>query len=116
MISNLHKPNEPVIVINPTNTDILLVAASNLNNYFTSNNGGESWDVFQLESTFGVWGDPALAVDTAGNFYFFHSVDDGKTWMDEELELTSVPGGWAYSILGIYRCNGLPITLCDYIS
>ncbi len=245
MISNINNPNEPAIVLNPSNPEIML-AASNLNNYFTSKDGGKSWNIFKLRSSLGVWGDPALAVDTAGNFYFFHlsnpeegnwidrivcqksndngqtwsngtytglnglkvqdkewpvinrknnhiyvswtqfdkygsedpldsslilfsksidgaqswsdplrinkwagdcidddntvegavpaigpdgeiyvswlgpkglvfnrSLDEGESWMDEEFELTDVPGGWAFSVPGIYRCNGLPITLCD---
>lgn len=44
---------------------------------------------------------------------FDRSLDGGETWLEEDIFVTSVPGGWDYSIPGIYRCNGLPVTLCD---
>jgi hypothetical protein len=98
MISNQFSPNEPSIMMNPANTDIL-VAGANLNNYYTSSDGGLSWDTNTLTSSFGVWGDPVIDVDQDGNFYFFHlsnpasgnwidrivcqkSTDNGSTWND----------------------------------
>jgi hypothetical protein len=44
---------------------------------------------------------------------FDKSYDDGITWMNNDKYVTSVPGGWAYSVPGIYRANGLPVTVCD---
>ncbi|MBN3034716.1 MAG: T9SS type A sorting domain-containing protein [Bacteroidales bacterium] len=44
---------------------------------------------------------------------FDRSLDQGETWLDEDIFVTDFPGGWDYSIPGIYRCNGLPITECD---
>ncbi len=41
------------------------------------------------------------------------SLDGGMSWMDREFFVDSMPGGWSYEIPGIYRCNGLPVTLCD---
>lgn len=41
------------------------------------------------------------------------SNDEGETWLNEDIFIADIPGGWAYSIPGIYRCNGLPITKCD---
>lgn len=41
------------------------------------------------------------------------SLDQGLTWLDEDIYITDVPGGWAFNIPGISRCNGLPITKCD---
>ncbi len=98
MISNQNSPNEPSIKMNPLNTDIL-VAGANLNNYYTSNDGGLTWDTNTLTSSFGVWGDPVIDVDQFGDFYFFHlsnppsgnwidrivcqkSMDNGLTWND----------------------------------
>ncbi len=245
MISNAYKPNEPSIIIDPKNTNVL-VAGANLNNYYYSNDTGYTWTAQNLTSSFGVWGDPAIAVDTAGSFYFFHlsnppsgnwvdrivcqkstnkgetwsdgsfaglnrkkvqdkqwcainrnnnhiyitwtqfdiygssnprdssvilfsksvdegitwsmpirinnkagdcidddntvegavptvgpngeiyvawagpdgivfnkSEDEGDTWLKNEIKVSTMPGGWAYSIPGISRCNGLPITVCD---
>ncbi len=99
MISNQFSPNEPSIIMNPLNTDFL-VAGANLNNYYYSSDGGETWLTGVLTSSaYGVWGDPVIDVDPNGNFYFFHlsnpasgnwidrivcqkSVDNGQTWND----------------------------------
>lgn len=238
--------SEPSICMNPRNTD-QLVAGSNLNKYYISDDGGYSWSVGNLFSPeYGVWGDPCIIVDTVGDFYFLHlanpavgnwidrivsqkyffesgtwtpgtymglngskaqdkewavvdsvtntihvtwtqfdeygtsdptkfsnimyskstdggdtwsdavqineisgdcvdadettegavptmgpngeiyvawagpagivfdkSLDGGDTWLDEDIFVNSQPTGWDYSIPGIYRANGLPITCCD---
>jgi hypothetical protein len=44
---------------------------------------------------------------------FSKSVDDGDTWLTEEIEVNPMPTGWDYGIPGISRANGLPITKCD---
>lgn len=44
---------------------------------------------------------------------FDRSLDQGETWLDEDIFISDIPGGWDYSIPGISRCNGLPITVCD---
>ena len=44
---------------------------------------------------------------------FDKSLDQGETWLDNDIFVTDFPGGWAYSIPGISRCNGLPVTCCD---
>lgn len=241
--------SEPSITMNPQNTD-QLVAGSNLNKFYTSDDGGHNWSVGVLTSPqYGVWGDPVIIVDTAGDFYFFHlsnpsngnwidrivcqkfdfedyqwtdgsymglngtkaqdkewavvdsannniyvtwtqfdeygtgdpskfsnihfskstdagetwsealqineisgncvdgdettegavpavgpngeiyvawagpagivfdrSYDQGATWLDEDIFINEQPGGWDYSIPGIYRANGMPITCCDISS
>jgi hypothetical protein len=33
--------------------------------------------------------------------------------MDTNVFVSDIPGGWDYSIPGIFRCNGLPVTCCD---
>ncbi len=48
--------------------------------------------------------------------YFDKSTDGGTTWLANDLAITNVPGGWDYTIPGLYRCNGLPITVCDTAS
>ncbi len=238
-------PNEPSICMNPKNTN-QIVAGSNLNFYYYSTNGGYNWSRGTLTSTYSVWGDPCIAVDTNGHFYYGHltnlsgsyfidrivvqkstnggmnwnngaytgyippkqqdkewicvdprnnnlymtwtqfdsygssspsdssailfsrstdageswspavrinkiagdcvdegntvegavpcvgpngeiyvswsgplgivmdrSTDGGLTWLDEDIFVTSQPGGWSYSIPGISRANGLPVTVCD---
>ena len=44
---------------------------------------------------------------------FSKSLDDGVTWLSEEISINPMPTGWDYSIPGINRANGLPITKCD---
>ncbi len=238
--------SEPSICMNPKNTD-QIVAGSNLNKVYMSNDGGYTWEMDNLYSSqFGVWGDPVIICDTAGDFYFFHlsnppagnwidrivcqkydwqtgtwndgtymglngtkaqdkhwvvvdsatnilhstwtqfdqygtsspdkysnilysrsedaggtwtdavqineisgdcvdsdnttegavpaigpdgqlyvawsgpvgivfdrSLDGGNTWLDNDIPVSSQPGGWDYDIPGIYRANGLPVTCCD---
>lgn len=44
---------------------------------------------------------------------FDRSLDEGDTWLAEDIFIDSMPGGWDYSIPGIYRTNGMPVTVCD---
>ena len=224
----------------------VLIAGANLSNYYVSLDTGHTWTINSLTSSYGVWGDPAIFVDTLSNFYFIHlsnppnghwidrivcqktsdngvtfndgsytglnglknqdkawctvdrsnnhiymawtqfdsygsnlgtdssnilfsksidlgltwstpvrinhvagncidsdstvegavpaigpngeiyvgwagpnglvfnkSLDQGNTWLSNEIPVGAIPGGWDYSIPGIYRSNGLPITACD---
>jgi hypothetical protein len=43
---------------------------------------------------------------------FDKSIDGGETW-GTDIFVSDIPGGWAFNVPGIYRCNGLPITMCD---
>ena len=47
------------------------------------------------------------------SLWFNRSMDDGKTWFEKETYVASQPNGWVIDIPGIYRCNGLPVTVCD---
>jgi len=75
--------SEPSISINPRNTD-QLIAGSNINKYYISEDGGLSWVQQILTSPeYGVWGDPCIIVDTAGNFYFLHLANPANgSWID----------------------------------
>jgi hypothetical protein len=63
------------------------------------------------------------AVGAAGEVYvswagpegivFDKSLDGGESWLNNDIFVTEIPGGWTYDIPGIYRCNGLPVTVCD---
>jgi hypothetical protein len=44
---------------------------------------------------------------------FNRSLDQGNTWLEEEIMIDAMPGGWNYNVPGISRANGLPITKCD---
>jgi hypothetical protein len=53
-----------------------------------------------------AWGGPLGIV-------FDKSLDYGETWLDNDIFVANLPGGWAFDIPGIYRCNGMPVTICD---
>ena len=46
---------------------------------------------------------------------FDKSTDGGLTWGADKV-IADQPGGWAFDVSGIYRCNGLPVTVCDISS
>lgn len=48
-----------------------------------------------------------------GKIYLDRSEDKGKTWGVDQV-VAMQPGGWAFSIPGMDRCNGLPVMTCDY--
>ncbi len=75
--------SEPSICINPQNTN-QIVAGSNLNKVYISEDGGYTWDMDNLFSPeYGVWGDPVIIVDTAGDFYFLHLSNPAQgNWID----------------------------------
>lgn len=44
--------------------------------------------------------------------YFDSSTDGGLTFGQDKI-ISDMPGGWAFDVPGIYRCNGMPFTVCD---
>lgn len=44
---------------------------------------------------------------------FDYSLDSGTTWLTNDIFINTIPGGWDFAVPGIYRANGLPITVCD---
>jgi hypothetical protein len=44
---------------------------------------------------------------------FFDKSTDGGVTFGSDVVVTTQPGGWAFDIPGIYRCNGFPVTMCD---
>ncbi|MCH2213736.1 MAG: T9SS type A sorting domain-containing protein [Flavobacteriales bacterium] len=44
---------------------------------------------------------------------FNRSFDGGRTWEENEIQITDHIGGWSIDIEGIYRANGMPVTKCD---
>lgn len=97
LIANTNSPNEPAICINPKNTD-QVVAGSNLNFYYYSTNSGLNWTKTTLTSTYGVWGDPSIAVDTAGNFYYAHLTNSTSSYfIDRIVVQKSTNGGMNWS-------------------
>ena len=71
MISDSYNPEEPSIYINPKNP-ALIMAGANINKMYLSQDTGRTWTMTKLTSVSGVWGDPCISADTAGNFIFMH--------------------------------------------
>ena len=44
---------------------------------------------------------------------FNKSLDQGESWLANEIAIDPMPGGWDFGIPGISRANGMPITKCD---
>lgn len=96
-----------------------------------STDGGITWsDAIRINEVPGNCVDDDLTVEGAvpavgpdGEIYvawagpeglvFDKSEDEGETWLDDDIFITDIPGGWAFNIPGINRCNGLPVTKCD---
>ena len=61
----------------------------------------------------GLDGNLYIAWSYDEKIYLDKSVDGGKTWLDKDIVVSDQPGGWTFSIPGIFRANGLPITAID---
>ena len=61
----------------------------------------------------GANGDVNVAWAGPKGLSFNRSTDGGETWLAAEKKIADIGGGWTYNVSGIYRCNGLPITVCD---
>ncbi|NVK28452.1 MAG: exo-alpha-sialidase [Flavobacteriia bacterium] len=78
-------PCEPSIAIN-INNPANIVAGSILDRVYYSNDSGKTWITDDLDSPYGVWGDPVIVSDANGRFLFFHLSDPtGKNWASEEI-------------------------------
>lgn len=76
------QPEEPSIMVNPKNTDHM-VGGANIDNLYYSTDGGYNWTTKVLNSSYGVWGDPVIIVDTAEAWYFLHlSNPPAGNWID----------------------------------
>ncbi|MEI6487809.1 MAG: T9SS type A sorting domain-containing protein [Bacteroidota bacterium] len=97
-ISNVNDPEEVSIAINPKNTNQMVVGA-NIDNVYSSSNGGLSWIVNTLNDPInGVWGDPCIFNDTSGAFYFIHlSNPPAGNWVDRIVCAKSTNGGLTWS-------------------
>ena len=97
-----------------------------------STDGGETWSpAIQINEVPGDCVDSDNTVEGAvpavgpgGEIYvawagpeglvFDKSLDGGETWLDNDIFVADIPGGWDYDIPGISRSNGLPVTVCDH--
>ena len=64
-VAHSYNANEVTISINPTNP-LNLAAAANLDYFYYSFDGGQSWTEGTLNSSLGIWGDPCVVFDAEG--------------------------------------------------
>jgi len=57
-------------------------------------------------------GEVYIAWSGPEGIYFDRSLDGGQSFGQDKI-ISDMPGGWAFDIPGIYRCNGMPFTVCD---
>lgn len=100
-------PEEPCIYVNPKNTNEL-IAGANINNVYTSSDGGYTWQANILTSSQnGVWGDPVTIVDTAGNWYYLHLSNPAQgSWIDRIVCQKSTDGGQTWNDGSYMGLNG----------
>lgn len=60
----------------------------------------------------GPGGEVYLAWSGHDQIWFDKSTDGGISFGTDQI-IADQPGGWDFGVPGIYRCNGMPITLCD---
>jgi hypothetical protein len=97
LISDQGNPSEPSIMMDPENPE-KLVAGAVLNHVYISSDTGKTWTRKTLTSTYGVWGDPVIDVDTNGHFYYFHLANPPNgNWIDRIVCQKSTDGGTNWS-------------------
>lgn len=97
-----YQPCEPSIFLSPLNPNVQ-VAGVVLNKVLRSLDGGRTWELQMVESSYGVYGDPVITADYKGNFYFAHLADpsgEGRSndaWLDRIVIQKSTDRGKTWS-------------------
>ena len=107
LVGNNYYPNEPAIVVSPKDPNILVAGANTDIFSIISSDGGLTWEEGFLTSQYGVWGDPCIIADTAGDFYYFHlSNPPGGNWIDRIVCQKSTDNGATWSDGTFMGLNG----------
>ena len=62
----------------------------------------------------GTEGEIYVAWALADTIFFDRSLDNGNTWLEEDIYAGPIVGGWDQSIPGIDRANGMPVLMVDH--
>ncbi len=137
------KPWLAVDLQNNRYNNYLYTTWTEFDNYGSSNPADSSRILFSRSIDRGVsWSAPVRVSDRAGNcidsdnttegavpavgpngeiyvawsgplgIMFDRSFNGGLAW-GNDIFVASQPGGWDFDVPGIYRCNGMPVTICD---
>ena len=96
--SSGNNPEEVAIAINPSNPSVI-AAGANINYFFVSTNSGLNWTQNNISSDLlGVWGDPTLIYDAAGNLFYGHlSYPPTGSWIDRIVVQKSTDNGSTFN-------------------
>jgi hypothetical protein len=101
-------PEEVTISINPTNP-LNLAAGANIDYCYYSLDGGLTWVEDHMTSSLGVWGDPCVLFDDAGNLYYSHLANPASGyWLDRIVVQKSTDGGATWSDGASVGLNTIP--------
>ena len=118
LIDNSGSPNEPSICVNPHNTN-QVVAGANSESYYYSDDAGMTWsEGFLVSTENGVYGDPCIAADRNGDFYYFHLANPpAGNWGDRIVCQKSTNGGSVWDTNGSYTgLNGGKVQDKEWVS
>ena len=110
LIGDLNNPEEPSIMIDPKNTDHM-VAGANIDNYYYSIDGGLTWQSGSINTSYGVWGDDVIQIDTNSNFLYFHLSNPPfpGNWIDRIVCQVSSDGGQTWNDGSYMGLNGAKV-------
>lgn len=60
----------------------------------------------------GPYGEVYISWSGPLGIMFDKSTNGGQSF-GKDIFVTDQPGGWAFNVPGIFRCNGMPVTCCD---
>jgi len=105
-ISTAYYPEEPSIAINPKSPNFI-VAGANTSAFYYSSDYGMTWTSGNLFSSWGVYGDPCIITDTAGDFYYLHLSSPGSgSWLDRIVCQKSTDNGHTWNNGSYMGLNG----------
>lgn len=63
--------------------------------------------------TYGPDGEIYVSWALGETIWFDRSLDGGESWLQNDVPVSGILGGWDIAIPGLMRANGMPVTKCD---